>query len=87
MDWNAWQKMTPAERQAHVDLSDLRPELSGLEGWRVEATDSYGEVRRFYVGKSTGWKPIHLEVKTRRSMGGDACDRRGYTNVRPLYRR
>jgi hypothetical protein len=31
------------------------------------------ERSRFIVGKSTGWAPIHLEIKTRRSTGGAAA--------------
>ncbi len=48
----------------------LTPQLVGLEGKRVEVVDCDGEKRRFWVGKSTGWLPIHLEIKTRRSSGG-----------------
>ena len=48
----------------------LIPELKGLEGKRVEVIDCYGEKRRFYVGKSTGWMPCHLEIAKRNSSGG-----------------
>jgi len=47
-----------------------------LENWkdkhyRVERnTDGIKE--RFYLGRSTGWIPIYLEIKTNRSMGGSA---------------
>lgn len=50
--------------------AELIPELIGLEGKRVEVTDCYGETRRFIVGKSTGWLPIHLEIESRRASGG-----------------
>ena len=47
----------------------LEPALIGLEGKRVEvAAPNHKE--RFYVGKSTGWMPAHLAIKTRRSSGG-----------------
>ena len=49
---------------------ELTPQLVGLEGRRVEVTERDGTKRRFNVGKSTGWAPCHLEIKTRRSMGG-----------------
>mgnify|MGYP000852430529 FL=1 len=49
----------------------LHPKLRGLEGHHVEAT-LYGERVRFWVGKSTGWIPSHLVIKTRRSRGGAA---------------
>ncbi len=64
---------------------ELSPQLTGLEGHRVEVTDHYGETRRFIVGKSTGWTPIHLEIKTRRSSGGGACNRT-YARVLDLGR-
>ena len=60
---------------------ELSPQLIGLEGRRVEVVSKFGERRRFRVGKSTGWMPIHLELKTRRSFGGMAADRE-YQSVR-----
>lgn len=48
---------------------ELNPRLIGLEGKRIECV-MYGEKARFIVGKSTGFIPIHLEIKTRRSRGG-----------------
>lgn len=49
---------------------ELTPQLIGLEGKRVEVVTSYGERERFYVGKSTGWMPIHLQIARRNSSGG-----------------
>ena len=49
----------------------LEPRLIGLEGKRVEVTDKEGNKRRFYVGKSTGFVPVHLEISKRNSTGGD----------------
>lgn len=54
-------------RKCHADLT---PELSGLEGKRVEVVDCHGETRRFWVGRSSGWLPIHLEIERRNSSGG-----------------
>jgi hypothetical protein len=51
--------------------AELIPELIGLEGKRVEVIPG-GEKSRFYVGKSTGWRPCHLEIKRRDSTGGAA---------------
>lgn len=60
------------ERTGEKTCFDLSPQLIGLEGHRVEVQDGEdGPKRRFIVGKSTGWSPIHLEIKTTRSMGGD----------------
>lgn len=52
--------------------ADLTPELTGLEQQRVEVTFPNGEKNRFYVGKSTGWMPCHLEIKRVNSSGGGA---------------
>jgi hypothetical protein len=50
--------------------AELSPALKGLEGKRVEVTTPSGETSRFTVGRSTGWLPIHLEIKRRDSSGG-----------------
>ena len=44
-----------------------------------------GERRRFIVGKSTGWRPCHLEIKTARSACGDPARAR-YQSVKSLER-
>lgn len=53
--------------------AELNPSLIGLEGKRVEVIDKDGNRDRFYVGKSTGWMPCHLEIKRRDSSGGCAA--------------
>lgn len=62
---------------------ELSPQLVGLEGRRVEVVTTYGETRRFQVGKSTGFNPIHLEVSRRNSMGGVGAERH-YKSVRVI---
>jgi len=52
--------------------TELTPQLIGLEGRRVEVEDKDGDTRRFWVGKSTGWCPCHLEIARRNSTGGPA---------------
>lgn len=84
MDQKTWDDATDAQREAMRDNSNLSPQLVGLEGWRVEVETTYGEVRRFIVGRSTGWRPIHLEVKLRNSRGGFAAERE-YCSVKRLY--
>lgn len=69
----------------HRDFSELTEQLNGLEGWRVEVVTDYGEKRRFIIGISTGWKPIHLEVARRDSSGGPAAEKH-YASVRKLYK-
>jgi hypothetical protein len=61
---------------------DLTADLIGLEGKRVEVIDSYGGRRRFIVGRSTGWIPCHLEIKCRRSLGGEAVWGTPFSSVR-----
>lgn len=51
---------------------ELTKQLIGLEGQRVEIVDKWGEKRRFKVGRSTGWIPIHIELHNKRSTGGVA---------------
>ncbi len=62
--------------------TELTPQLTGLEGKRVEVVDSYGERRRFIVGKSTGWMPCHLEIGRRNSSGGPAVTGAPFQSVR-----
>lgn len=56
--------------------SELIPEFIGREGERVEVVTSWGETQRFYIGKSTGFIPTHLEIKRKDSTGG--CAVMGY---------
>lgn len=62
---------------------ELSPQLIGLEGRRVEVVTNYDETRRFKVGRSTGWIPIHLELANVRSSGGGAAERT-YKSVRVI---
>ncbi len=84
MTQDKWNELSPVQKRLAVDNSALNPQLIGLEGWRVEVVTSYDEKRRFIVGKSTGWRPCHLEVNNRRSMGGVPADGH-YKSVRALY--
>lgn len=72
-------------RDLHIrcDIA-LTPQLIGLEGRRVEVTDNYDQTRRFIVGKSAGWMPCHLELKTSRSTGGGAVTGAPFQNVRVI---
>lgn len=62
------------EETGEQAVCDLSPQLIGLEGYRVKVVDSHGVERRFIVGKSTGWIPIHLEIVRRDSSGGVPAD-------------
>lgn len=53
-------------------FAELTPELERLKGKRVEVIDCDGNKRRFWVGMSTGWLPVHLEIAKSTSSGGPA---------------
>ena len=70
-----------------LDLSDLDSRFTPYHysGERVEVTwkegfgdytgygcRTEGKKARFYVGKSTGWKPIYLMILKKNSTGGGA---------------
>ena len=63
-----------SRRMTWRSTSELTPQLMGLEGCRVEVETTYGEVRRFIVGRSTGWIPCHLEIHNVRSTGGGSAE-------------
>jgi hypothetical protein len=63
---------------------ELTAELNGLEHKRVEVVDCHGHKRRFIVGKSTGWMPIHLEIARRNSSGGMAATGAPYQSIRVI---
>ena len=62
--------------------AQLTPQLMGVEGRRVEVVDCYGETRRFTVGRSMGWMPCHLEIKSEASSGGPAVMCTPFQSVR-----
>lgn len=62
---------------------DLTPQLIGLEGHRVEVENVDGHTRRFRVGKSLGWCPIHLEIEAG-DTGGPGAMGAPYKAVRDL---
>ena len=85
MTSSLWSSLSEARRAELRDMSGLSPQLVGLEGWRVEVETMGGEKRRFIVGRSTGWRPCSLEIKTARSSDG-RCAEREYKTVRVLER-
>lgn len=81
MTGDKWESLSPLDREQSRDLSGLTKQLLGFEDWRVEVVDADGATRRFNVGRSTGWRPCHLEIHNSRSMGGDpAC--KSYQHIR-----
>ena len=80
-----WRSLAPGERAAVQSGANLSPQLRGLEGWRVEVVTTYGETRRFIVGRSTGWVPCHIEILRRDSTGGIGAAKQ-YASVTRLYK-
>lgn len=80
-----WDALSVEERRKLRSDAGLTPQLIGLEGWRVEVLTSYGETRRFIVGRSSGWIPCHIELRRRDSSGGVSAER-DYVSVRKLQR-
>jgi len=64
---------------------DLIPEFIGKEGKRVEIIDCNGEKRRFYIGRSTGWIPCHLEISKINSTGGGCVTGYPFQKLTFLY--
>lgn len=82
--YSAYQALLDSARATNRRFRcELSPQLIGLEGRRVEVITLYNERRRFQVGKSTGWLPIHLELANRASSGGGAAERE-YGSVRVI---
>ena len=44
----------------------------GFEDWTGYGARTHGRKARFYVGRSTGWRPIYIMILRRDSMGGAA---------------
>lgn len=65
---------------------ELTPQLVGLERKKVEVVDKWGETRVFWVGKSTGWIPCHLEIEKRSDSGGSAVVGAPFKSVKVLPR-
>lgn len=85
----AYEQLVEVARQKNAGAgwrseSELIPELKGLEGRRIEVVDRWGQRRRFYVGKSTGFIPVHLEIARRDSTGGPAVAGSPFRSIRVL---
>lgn len=69
-----------------IDNSQLDPRFTHFHetGERIEITYKNGEKIRCYIGKSTGWKPIYLEIKKSNSSGGGSLMTQGIVSIRGL---
>ena len=87
--YGKYRKLTDLVFQKHKESGfrsrvELTPQLIGLEGKRIEVVDHCGGKRRFWVGRSTGWIPCHLEISNRRSSGGPAVIGAPFKSVRVI---
>lgn len=80
LTWDVWNRL---ERKPEPLTDDLNPQLTPFLGQRVEVVRENGEKARFIVGRSTGWKPCYLEIKTKRSLGGCPADKQ-YLSVKAV---
>jgi len=85
MTQQRWNSLSSAERDRLRSDAGLTPQLIGLEGWRVEVVDKYGDKRRFIVSRSSGWVPCHIELQKRTSSGGGAVYGAPFQSIRKLY--
>ena len=70
-----------------VDPSDLAPQFTPyLNDYsrRLEVRTTYGETKRGYIGKTTGWKPIYLLMARRDSISSSETLGHGDTIVRVI---
>ena len=69
-----------------IDRSELDPRLNPYyqSGERIEITHPDGEKTRCYVGRSTGWKPIYLEILKSNSSGGGSLYLEDTSTIRGL---
>ena len=69
-----------------IDNSELDERFTPFykSGERVEVVYKSGEKERFYLGKSTGWKPIYLTIKKSNSMGGEGLFLNDIQEIRGL---
>lgn len=90
--YQAYEQLVELARQKNQatgwrSQSELTPQLLGLEGKRVEVVDRWEQKRRFYVGKSTGFIPVHLEIARRDSTGGPAVMGAPFQSIRVVGKR
>ena len=70
------------------DTSDLNPSFIPYfrTGQRVEVEFDYGKVVRGFIGVTTGWKPVFLLLRTRRSISSFYTISQGDKVVRVITR-
>lgn len=85
--YSQYQKLVSIVRKKYLATgyrsnADLIPEFIGNEGKKVEVITNTGDTERFIIGKSTGWIPSHLMIKTKRSIGGGSVYGHPFKSIR-----
>lgn len=79
-----WKRMPRLQKEQLRDYSNLSPQLIGKENVMVEVIDNDGsEPRRFFVGRSGGPAPVHVELPSRDAKVGEQAKKR-YKSVRRI---
>lgn len=78
-----WRTLTHNDRIRLADWSGLTKQLLGHEGHMVEVEDWNGVVRRFYVARSGGQRPVHVELEHKTDKQGERAAR-SYKSVRRI---
>ena len=61
-------RLTPYyESQQRIEITWKK----GYEDYTGYGNKTNGQKQRCRIGKSTGWKPVYLQILTSRSLGGD----------------
>jgi len=69
-----------------IDTSNLDERFAPyyMSAERVEVEYNDGAKARFYVAKTTGWKPCYIEISKANSIGGMPIDTREIKSIRGL---
>jgi hypothetical protein len=68
-------------------MYELTPQLIGLEGKAVEVEQFDGEKRKFIIGRSMGFIPVHIEIEKSSDHGGSAVYGAPFKSVKVITKK
>lgn len=68
-----WDALSAIDRDKIRDISELHPKLIGLESRTIICMRN-GKIRKFRVGRTTGWRPVHLAMSRNAHGSSDVID-------------